>query len=161
MKVKVFHGSKFDFSKIEIHKSYDIGFHCGTVNQAVRRIYDDTIGECNLFNCFIYEINIDVNHSNTITTEDCITWSDYNRVYTEISRCGIELKDCHTLEDIRESLIKNGIHYIRYRNEVEGIGLSYIILTENHDIKKYSLDRFLYQMSLVLQPLNKIKDGVI
>lgn len=151
MRVKVFHGSRFEFEKINIYESIDIGFHCGTLNQAIARVADDIYYSSTLFQNFIYEVNIDVNNSNTITLDDCIQWCDIKILKKNLGIAGFDSSECKSLEEIRKKLISNGYEYIRYKNEVEGNGYSYILLSDNHKIKKHKIGDLFYRINNLLQ----------
>lgn len=148
MKVKVFHGSLCDFNKIELFHSFDLGFHCGTLNQAICRLNDDS---GNIFEGFIYEVNIDVNSKNTVTVDDCISWANFGKVMNEFKSAKYDLKDCKTLEDIREKLVNDGIKFIRYKNVIEGKGYSYILLTSEHELIKHTVEDLLYKIGELIQ----------
>ena len=77
MKVKIFHGSRDYFEKVLLYKCCDIGFHCGTLEQALYRIMD--IGKCyteTFFKSYVYEININIDNKNCIEFMTCIRLSN-------------------------------------------------------------------------------------
>lgn len=142
MKVRIFHGSRDYFEKILLYKCCDIGFHCGTLEQALCRIMNT--GRCNsgtIFRSYVYEINININNKNCIKLPDCITWADFKHVKKTISQLNpkFEIQNIKNLEDLRTFLLQMGIKYIQYENEVEGKGYSYIILDENVNFKRYTV----------------------
>lgn len=150
MKVKIFHGSHDYFEKILLYKCYDIGFHCGTLEQALCRIMDS--GKCNgetFFESYVYEININVNNKNCIELPDCISWADFGYVKTQFSHYhpNMNIQNVKTIEELRNFLLDIGIKYIRYENEVEGKGCSYIILDENINFKRYIVKEIINEMS--------------
>lgn len=151
MKVKVFHGSHDYFEKILLYKCCDIGFHCGTLEQALFRIMDS--GKCNsetFFESYVYEINININNKNCIELPDCISWADFKNLKTQFSHyhSNMNIQNVKTIEELRNFLLDMGIKYIRYENKIEGKGYSYIILNENINFECYTVREIINEMSI-------------
>ena len=150
MKVKIFHGSHDYFEKILLYKCCDIGFHCGTLEQALCRIMDSS--KCyteTFFKAYVYEINININNKNCIELPDCISWADFGYVKTQFSHYhpNMNIQNIKTIEELRNFLLGIGIKYIRYENKIEGKGHSYIILDENINFKQYTVREIINKIS--------------
>lgn len=150
MKIKIFHGSRDCFDNILLYKCCDIGFHCGTLEQAIHRIIDG--GTCyvkTFFNSYIYEFDIDINEKEMITLPDCISWADLSIVKEKLSNeyPSMIIDNINSLESLREYLANKGIKYIRYKNEIEGKGYSYILLDENINFTRYTVRDIINKIS--------------
>lgn len=149
---KIFHGSRDCFDNILLHKCCDIGFHCGTLEQALFRIVD--INKCNsndLFDkSYIYEIEIDVNDKNVIDIPDCICWADIKVIKRHLCETypSMKIEKLTTIENLRDYLIRKGYKYIRYMNEIEGDGTSYILLEDHHKFERYTVREIIKKMEL-------------
>lgn len=150
MKVKIFHGSRDCFEEVLLYKCCDIGFHCGTLEQALYRIMD--MGKCyteTFFKSYVYEINIDIDNKNCIELPDCISWADFDNVKEQILHYypSINIQEVKTLEELRSFLLDMGIKYIQYENKIEGKGYSYVILDENINFERYTVREIINKIS--------------
>lgn len=149
---KIFHGSRDCFDNILLHKCCDIGFHCGTLEQALFRIVD--INKCSsndLFDdSYVYEIEIDVNDKNVINIPDCICWADIKVIKRHLGETYplLKIENISTIEDLRDYIISKGYRYIRYMNEIEGDGYSYILMENHHKLKRYTVREIIKKMEL-------------
>lgn len=155
MLVTVYHGSHEKIKYI----NYDIchlGWHAGTLCHAIdaaepKRMSDSYDWE----NSYIYVSEIDVTDENTVTIPDVFLYdSDFISIIKKTlkaciknqfldNRAAIVIDDCNEMSDIRETLLNNGIKYIRYENKYESPGVSYCILDENINIIEFTLYNFL------------------
>lgn len=141
----IFHGSRDYFENILLYKCCDIGFHCGTLEQALYRVLD--YGKCpteTFFNSYVYEISLDINDKQTIELPDCISWADTETVKEKIREKYpyLNIEPFNSIIELREYFLKMDIKYITYKNEIEGKGYSYILLDENDEaftLKRYTI----------------------
>lgn len=149
---KIFHGSRDCFDNILLYKCCDIGFHCGTLEQALFRIVD--INKCSsndLFDkSYVYEIEIDVNDKNVINLPDCICWADLKTIkkHLILEYPSMKIDKIKSIEKLREYILDKGFKYIRYMNEIEGDGSSYILLEDHHKFERYTVREVIKKMSM-------------
>lgn len=139
----LFHGSHDYFDDILLHKCCDIGFHCGTIEQALYRILD--CARCpveTFFSSYVYEIRLDINEKSLIELPDLISWADVKSVKLKIQEKYpyLNIDSIKSIIDLRNYFVNIGIKYIAYENKIEGKGMSYIILDENDT--SFHLQRF-------------------
>ena len=101
------------------------------------------------FNSYIYEFDIDINEKEMITLPDCISWADLSIVKEKLSNKypSMIIDNINSLESLREYLVNKGIKYIRYKNEIEGKGYSYILLDENINFTRYTVRDIINKIS--------------
>lgn len=150
MKVKLFHGSYDCFDEILLHKCCDLGFHCGTLEQALYRILDTN--KCyteTFFKSFVYELNLDIDDKEVIDLPDCISWADIKTVKEKIIEKYpfLNIEAIQSTEKLREYFLKLNIRYIRYENKIEGNGYSYILLDENAEFERYTVREMINKIS--------------
>lgn len=137
IRIKAYHGSIDKFDRIDLSKTYDIGFHCGTYEQAMRRIFNLHGKKWNK-NKFIYLVDVEINENEILDIgEDIFLCGFYSncRILCDLlnercSRIRFRRNKFYSYYDIRCKLRKNGIRVLSYDNDVEGKGKSYIILDD-------------------------------
>lgn len=149
---KIFHGSRDCFDNILLYKCCDIGFHCGTLEQALFRIVD--INKCSsedLFNkSYIYEIEIDVDEKNVIELPDCICWADIKIVKKHLIKAYplMKIDEIKSIEKLRDYILDKGFKYIRYMNEIEGNDYSYILLDDHYQFERHTVREIIRKISI-------------
>jgi len=142
-----FHGSNIDFDRIDFTKSTDIGFHVGTLQHAIDKIFD--VDRSRFYNQFIYTVEINPTEYNCIHLEKDIfeegmglyPFKSIIKEYLDKDLLNDfdfidKFNECESLSDLRELLIDVDYQYISYNNQFEGPGMSYCILTD-HKLNKW------------------------
>jgi len=157
MSCQLFHASPNRFDKIDLSCTESIGFHVGSLPQALVRLgqkvgYDFMKYLC----CYLYIIELDLDKLNCIEIRDIFEDDGLELFKHEILRHP-KIKDlCHIYcsldyniryskspEEIANILVDSGIQFIRYKNEIEFRGYSYCILDDRIPIYRMTIDEAL------------------
>lgn len=140
--IVAYHGSIEKFDYIDLSKSIDIGFHIGSKKQALKRI-KDKFGRVPVKNKYIYKVDIELSEDEIFDIEEDIFCVRY--LYPDVRLAEIIAnkfnifklnKKRYSLYNLRRFLLDKNIKLLKYYNDYEGDGFSYIVIDDTIKIKE-------------------------